>query len=385
MNYYDLDGKGVVKRARYWWRVCLMVLFLGGILNMLNIMNYLHLSQHEDEKIFSQPTSSTNDPITIEIVLAYCSSPLTWVEKDVIQDTLKTFPLASFHFTIMSKCGKEQMIPDFRKIEAVKSVEIVSIDNVGGCDYAYAKFLNDYYIQSRQTKDLFNKDSESSTSNNVIIFLKDTPRTKHNFHKEVIFSSYRSIPEMIQISSEKTDFVCGLGIKPEFSEYHDINTLHKFHRFKYVRRGDTKVVSSGRDFNPHGYTNLEDFHSKALQWTFPRKDYTRVCYGGTFAVPYSRLQSLVQDQNFNRVIKSIESAVNEGKMSVTEHYVERTWAGLLSKPLTDEESSSLQSTVTGIITNLAIGTYGTLFLGADKSSYPSNLFHANLIPPRMVH
>jgi len=105
-QYYDLDGIRIFKRKSHWWRLSLMVLFLGGIFNMLSIMNYLHLSQHEDEKIFAQPTSSANDPITIEIVLAYCSSPLTWVEKDVIQDTLKTFLHASFHFTIMSKCGK---------------------------------------------------------------------------------------------------------------------------------------------------------------------------------------------------------------------------------------------------------------------------------------
>ena len=352
MNYYDLDGKGVVKRARYWWRVCLMVLFLGGILNMLNIMNYLHLSQHEDEKIFSQPTSSANDPITIEIVLAYCSSPLTWVEKDVIQDTLKTFRHASFHFTIMSKCGKEEIIPDFRKIEAVKSVEIVSIDNVGGCDYAYAKFLNDYYIQSRQTNELFNKESESSTSNNVIIFLKDTPRTEQNFHQtKEIFSSYRSIPEMIQISSLGKDFACGLVLKPGLSEYHDIPTLNSILIDRYSRIRDESLKSRGNRFNPHGYANLEDFHSKALQWTFPRKDYTRVCYGGTFAVPLSRLQSLVQDQKFNRVMKFIESSVSESKMSVTEHYVERTWASLLSKPLTVEDAMSLKAATIGIVSH----------------------------------
>jgi hypothetical protein len=34
----------------------------------------------------------------------------------------------------MSKCGQEA------KIDAVESVEIVPIDNVGGCDYDCAKF-----------------------------------------------------------------------------------------------------------------------------------------------------------------------------------------------------------------------------------------------------
>jgi hypothetical protein len=347
---------------------------------MLNIMNYLHLSQHDNANIIAQPpnSSAANDPITIEVVLAYCDSPLTWVKKGVIQDTLKTFSQASFHFTIMSKCGKEERIPDFRKIEAVKSVEIVSIDNVGGCDYAYAKFLNDHYIQNRQTKDLFNKDSESSTSRNVIIFLKDTPRTAENFHfHNIIFRSYRSIPDLIQIASEKKEFACGLALNPGFSDYHDIETLNAFQIERYARVRDKSFESSGDQFNPHGYANLADFHSKALQWTFPRKDYTRVCYGGTFAVPQRRLLSLVQDQNFNRVMKSIESAVSEGKMSVAEHYIERTWAGLLSKPLTDEESSSLKSTVTGVVRNLTAGPYGTLFFGADKSLYPKQLFQVN--------
>lgn len=183
---------------------------------------------------------------------------------------------------------------------------------------------------------------------------------------------------MIQLALRGT-FACGLALTPDFSEYHDVHTLNMFQKSRYARRGDKLHVSKGREFNPHGYTNLGDFYSKALQWSFPRQDYTLVCYGGTFAVSQHRLLSLFRDETFTKVMKSIESALHESNMSVTEHFVERTWAGLLSEPLTDEDASFLQSTMTGILKDRK-GVYGALFIGTDHGSYQEIDFGDNSSP-----
>jgi hypothetical protein len=291
------------------------------------------------------------------------------VEKDVIQDTLKEFHQASFHFTIMSKCGQEAKIPDFEKIDAVKSVDIVTIDNVGGCDYAYAKFLDDHYMQGRQKRGLPITDSESVTSKSVVLFLKDTPRIDQTLHQnKFVFSSYRSIPELVQ-TSVKGNFACGLAHGPEFSDYHDVETLNEFTITKYSRIGDKSIESSAEQFNPHGYANLGDFYSKMLHWEYPRQDYTLVCYGGTFSVPQRKLVSLFKDQNFTRVIKSIKSAASESSMSIAEHYTERTWAALLSEPLGDEDAMSLKKDIIGIVKDRT-SIYGLLLISSDMSVYP---------------
>jgi len=48
-------------------------------------------------------------------------------------------------------------------------------------------------------------------------------------------------------------------------------------------------------------------------------------------------------------------------MSVTEHYVERTWASLLSRPLTDEDAMSLKAATIGIESHQG-GSHGVLNL-----------------------
>ena len=119
---------------------------------------------------------------------------------------------------------------------------------------------------------------------------------------------------------------------------------------------------------PMGTKILDIFIKKILQWTYPRKDYTPVCYGGTFAMPQNRLLTLMKDERFTHVMKRIESALSECKTSVAEHYVERTWAGLLSEPLTDEEASSLKANFIGILKD-KLGVYGAILV---KTNYTCN-------------
>jgi hypothetical protein len=71
------------------------------------------------------------------------------------------------------------------------------------------------------------------------------------------------------------------------------------------------------------------------------------CYIGSFPDQITLwfvtvVLSLFQGKNFTRVIKSTKTAVSESKMSVVEHYTERTWAGLVSDPLGDEDAMSLK-------------------------------------------
>merc|ERR1711933_230228 len=66
--------------------------------------------------------------------------------------------------------------------------------------------------------------------------------------------------------------------------------------------------------------------------------------GGNFAIPAYRLLDLSKKSKELRVINLLEKILSRKSNSTTtleEHYAERTWAGLLSQPLTNDEVESL--------------------------------------------
>lgn len=108
---------------------------------------------------------------------------------------------------------------------------------------------------------------------------------------------------------------------------------------------------------------MKDFHDRTLKWTFPNKNLTSVCYGGSFAVPAYRLLDLSKKTEELRVIKLLETILSRksaSSLSIEEHYVERTWAGLLSQPLTKNEVESLYKISGGKFMNIRRAIFGQL-------------------------
>jgi len=111
----------------------------------------------------------------------------------------------------------------------------------------------------------------------------------------------------------------------------------------YGHRIEKKRIwkDNGSEFNRNQYANISDFHTRALNWTYPNKNMTEVCYGGVFAVPASRILFLSNQPKEGRVLKLIEENLAHTDISAEEHFIERTWAGLLAQPLNEEDIALL--------------------------------------------
>ena len=118
----------------------------------------------------------------IEVVVAYCRSDLNWMYEHILA-MIPNQKKATVKISIMSKCDEEALVPNFIDDYRVLAVNIVKLPNVGGCDYAYAHFINSYASTAKPD------DAGSS----LILFIKDTPRitSLFNFPYHQQYCTYR--------------------------------------------------------------------------------------------------------------------------------------------------------------------------------------------------
>ncbi len=303
---------------------------------------------------------------TVEIAIAYCNADMTWMFQDVLRqipDNIKKIKI-----TVLSKCGHDEKdVPRFHDVDhrvSKADVNVISLANVGGCDYAYAHFLNRYIDRNISKK---GSNMKSPADSSAILFIKDSPRDKSYLHMPH-HERYRSINEMIQIASTR-GFSCGAKTECDVSTFHDTATLYNFTKANYVRNSEILKGASRHviqpEFNTANYTNLRDFHMRALDWTFPNVDgVTEGCYGGTFTVLASKVMELSNVPKVRRAMNFLEDNLQRNTTTtIEEHFAERTWAGLLTNPLSDEQTHRIQ-----IIGENMIKDKGQIFgaLKADK-------------------
>ena len=310
--------------------------------------------------------------LIVEVVLAYCDADISWIRQDVIGAIANSDDVHSnvtIRMTILSKCGKElNDIPlDIREDQRISEIDFINLDNVGGCDYAYAYYINhclkkrEYYHHVKEDKE----DGDGFSSLVVLLFIKDTPRDMTHFGMGDK-GTYVSVSDMIHLAS-KGEFACGSKTQCNISPYHDVPMLNSWMMNDYIRissrnatnstqfnsttNGDASANNSTRRsnetgtlFNIHGYKNLQEFHTRALHWGFPNKNVTLVCYGGTFAINlYALMENLNGQSEIQKTFSLIEKALDRSsEPTIEEHFMERTWAGLLSKPLNAEYTGALK-------------------------------------------
>eukprot|EP00558_Chaetoceros_sp_UNC1202_P006270 CAMPEP_0197240922 /NCGR_PEP_ID=MMETSP1429-20130617/7100_1 /TAXON_ID=49237 /ORGANISM="Chaetoceros sp., Strain UNC1202" /LENGTH=428 /DNA_ID=CAMNT_0042700665 /DNA_START=86 /DNA_END=1372 /DNA_ORIENTATION=+ len=271
---------------------------------------------------------------TIEVVVAYCAADIQWMYDDLL-GKLPNQVDATVKMTIVSKCGNEAELPKFIEDHRVKQVDILTLPNVGGCDYAYAHFINRYVA----------KTTPEDAASSMLLFIKDTPRNQEYF-QFALHERFRGVDELIQMAS-RGEFVCGTKTHCSMSSYHDNKVLNTFVMGEYKRQSERAKITGDDDFsefNALQYENLEDFHKRALNWTFPNEIFTEVCYGGSFALPGSLLlSSLSKDLRTQNAIKALEESLSRDTgTSVEEHFAERTWAGMLANPVDSDEINALR-------------------------------------------
>ena len=344
-------------------------------------------------------TSTTMHPsqLHIELVLAYCQTDLSWMQHDIFEPLLQLSH--NIRITVISKCNNHKVVwvnhtamaklalfPFVKEMRKVRMEKFYVLPNVGGCDYAYAHFLDNYVLPD---------ENDITVDNTIVLFLKDTPRDNSllNFG---CHGRYRTIAELIYLASggrttkpaslamsvtpperqvtAHGEFACGMKLSCQCSAYHDTRVLGKFVIEQYMRRSDRKKlnISQGQainleldqpGFNPNGYKNLADFHRRALRHVMP--DVTQVCYGGSFAVPKSRIVEVLTNNHTRQVLSRLtKSLARNTTVAVEEHYAERSWAGLLADPPSVDEIKILKGVGRYGTYNLKGGVWGAL--KADK-------------------
>ncbi len=306
------------------------------------------LLQHQQTSAFVPDSHYSPCIDTVEIVVAYCNSDLSWINR-AIEEIPRNLKLK---MTILSKCRKDNNITmlslNGTASTRFQTIDIIPLTNVGGCDYAYVYYMN-YIIDGN------NRAGSSLHESSILLFVKDTIRDRAHFH----FGNhhgYRSFGRMIEIAS-RGEFACGIYPSSSFSWYHETKKLNNFVLRDYIRVSDLKSRGSntgkgrGKDgddsFNVYSYRNLGDYHSRTLNYSFSQQ-YTPVCYGGSFAIPSKKLYDFAIKESTSGkgrdILQGIENSMMRNANSmIEEHFAERTWASLFSEPLTHYQMAQLKS------------------------------------------
>jgi len=144
---------------------------------------------------------------------------------------------------------------------------------------------------------------------------------------------------MVRLASSSNGFGCYGSPRKDASAYHDTTKLSQFVIGEYTR---------SKGYSPNGnipfrssYVNLGAYWL-AINVTLPQK-LVPVCYGGIFAASVENIYK--QDM---KMWMKLEISLARGDNIEEGHFVERSWAALLSNPLELLQIEVLQNYSTGI-------------------------------------
>lgn len=245
---------------------------------------------------FMTNTAPEDESLKIHIIVSHCKADLHWISKFT-----KGFNISSLR--VITKCNRPvQGAPDMAIIEP--------LPNVGRCDHSYAKYI---------TKDL-----DHNEKNSIVVFLKDD-MSKANLHQG---GNWNNFAAMLREASSLKGFSCGRIPEKtpyDISEYHNAKELFNFSIGEYDRRNG-RYEDDGVAFKSE-FKNLGLFLSKVLNGNSPQ-ELVPVCYGGVFAAAVPNIKKVDMS-----VWDAVERVLHRGDNIEEGHFVERSWAMLLSTPL----------------------------------------------------
>mmetsp|Transcript_35468 Transcript_35468/g.85967 ORF Transcript_35468/g.85967 Transcript_35468/m.85967 type:complete len:333 (-) Transcript_35468:1739-2737(-) len=241
----------------------------------------------------------------IRIVLSYCKGDLAWLGTFILGFGVQ-------RITVVSKCGVSPPtnLP-------IKDKEFIELPNAGRNDHTIA------YSMAKIS-------AEESEDDGIVLFLKDNIIV----HQK---ANPRSLYELLRITA-KNDFGCFQELRKGMSYYHQTDVLKTMNMTKYG--GVPHSTSDGRRV----WNDSKGFKSpfknlghwlESLDISLP-SPLTPVCYGGIFAVREAKIRSLPKAK-----WEAIATSLSRGDNIEEGHFAERTWAGLLSAPVSEEEERSI--------------------------------------------
>lgn len=266
----------------------------------------------------------------VNIVISHCDNNLGW-----FAGSMKGLNINSI--TVISKCGTEVkgLNQDFHVIQE---------NNVGRNDGSYL-----LWITTRL---------EEIDPHSIVLFMKDTQSKRE---------SSRSISDMLDTVATR-EFACGNAAVDQdpfsASVYHDSETLGKFSMSRYD--SINKHYGEDEQFKSR-FKNLAEWR-KVVGYESQHKLLEPVCYGGVFAVSSKKLFE-VGDGILNVMLGTL----TRGNNVEEEHFMERTWASMLTKPMNKQDEEKILNFADMVDENTS-GTMGTLLHRKEKRSFsPFNL------------
>lgn len=259
-------------------------------------------------KIFD--TFGTFDKITV--VISHCEGSLFWL-RDFLDGSGRRIPTnTNIDINIFSKCGKPV------RDAPIKS-KIYRLPNLGRCDHTYAYYMNKMY-------------NSSDLTNEVILFMKDM-RTIHQQGK------WMKLLHMFR-NAHRRGFGCGMVS----TRARNISKIHETDKLvNYTMKDYNYSKNMYQDIHNTGpkvpfisdFIVLKDYMNYN-NYSFPER-LTEACYGGVFAATRRAIQKQPR-----KLWQSLEKSLRRGDNIVEGHFVERSWAGLLTDPLKDYQMTALE-------------------------------------------
>ena len=237
----------------------------------------------------------------VSLVVSHCDLPVDWIWNYFLQVGIK---FESAH--IYSKCDEPVK-------GAPPEATIVKLPNVGRNDHSFAYHMNHMNYTNR-------------SDDEIVFFMKDNLHRLVNDDQFFSDTERRSMPKLMEITSVN-GFGCFeqprslLNIYPSF--YYDLETLNTYNNKEgYVR------MDRDEETNVPFASEYDDFNDwiNALDTTL-QTPFVPVCMGGMFSA------TVAQIKKRKSVWGMMENKLSRGDNIEEGHFAERSWAGLLSKPL----------------------------------------------------
>jgi hypothetical protein len=249
----------------------------------------------------------------VHLVISHCDQRLAWVRKFIsgYEDLIK-------HVWVFSKCGQNVTY-------SLENAELLRLPNVGGASHTYAYWINNHF---------YNTSNPKSSTHDIVVFLKDSDQML-----DMQETGGRNFGDLLSLAVSN-GLGCMLMTYIVNSYVHDYKTLRTF-SFDDVNRSEYYVGTDaqGKDvpFLNKKFQNLGEWIDRLkLGPLAVSQNIVPVCYGGNFAVTTSRLT-----RHSKRAWKAIEESLSRGDDTVEQHYAERIWAPLLSKPFTNKSANAI--------------------------------------------
>jgi hypothetical protein len=260
-------------------------------------------------------------------VVSHCNKPLHWMQDFILNGL---FVVTRIY--IFSKCGEQP-------VGAPEGAVVQVLSNVGREGHTYAHFITE--ILPKEVGVGVAKQRES-----IVVFLQDDIGYNHLNACTLPHGCLLDLEELVRLASSSNGFGCWSSppnIEYVFrrrgedaSAYHNTVMLSQFEAraYKNTYRNDNIMFKSS-------HANIGEYwltiNLTLSQQVIP------VCYGGIFAASVENIYK--QDMN---MYKKIRESLTRGDNIEEGHFVERSWASILSNPLKPLQIEAIQNYSTDI-------------------------------------